>query len=322
MSGHPLPQTSTTLFRTSTTLLEPPAPQAAPSHTHSPIAPTELPSWVGDLPMGLGTPYGRRLVALDIDGTTVRHDGTMSTHVRDAVRRTASAGHHVVIATGRSVLGTLPVLRDLGLDRGYAVCSNGAVTIAVDGRRLHGFRVVRNRTFRAAPILDRLRDAWPDAQVAVEVVGRGYDVSSPFSPGELDGRIRVRPWEDLAARPVTRVTFRSTTGTSDDFIAMTERLGLHEVSYAVGYTAWLDIAAQGVSKASGLEGVRRKLRVPSARTVAVGDQRNDLEMLDWAACGVAMGNAPAEVTAVADAVTAHVDEDGLTLVLRALPSMR
>ena len=55
-------------------------------------------------------------------------------------------------------------------------------------------------------------------------------------------------------------------------------------------------------------------------TVAVGDQRNDLEMLHWAARGVAMGNAPEEVKAVADEVAGHVDDDGLVPVLLSLLS--
>jgi hydroxymethylpyrimidine pyrophosphatase-like HAD family hydrolase len=73
-----------------------------------------------------------------------------------------------------------------------------------------------------------------------------------------------------------------------------------------------------VSKASALELVRRQLRVEPIHTVACGDQRNDLEMLHWAAWGVAMGNAPDQVKAVADEVTGHVDDDGLVPVLEAV----
>ena len=90
------------------------------------------------------------------------------------------------------------------------------------------------------------------------------------------------------------------------------------VEYAVGWSAWLDITPEGVSKAAALEGVRRRLGVEPGATVAVGDQRNDLEMLRWAARGVAMDNAPDEVKAAADEVTGHVDDDGLVAVLRSL----
>ena len=99
---------------------------------------------------------------------------------------------------------------------------------------------------------------------------------------------------------------------------MVERIGLHSVNYAVGFTAWLDINPEGVSKASALELVRRRLAVEPAQTAAVGDQRNDLEMLHWAARSVAMGNAPDEVKAIADEVTLDVDQDGLVPILKSL----
>ena len=85
-----------------------------------------------------------------------------------------------------------------------------------------------------------------------------------------------------------------------------------------GFTAWLDINPEGVSKASALELVRRKLAIEPSNTVAVGDQRNDLEMLRWAARGVAMGGAPPEVVAAADETTGSVDDDGLADALRPL----
>jgi len=272
-------------------------------------------------PLNLNTPPGRHLVAIDIDGTTVRHDGSLSEKVRLAVADAQRAGHHVVIATGRSVLATMPVLEALGL-HGLVVCSNGAVLAERTSADPRGFRVLATSTFDATPALELLRDSWPDAYVAVEEVGVGFKVTPGFPAHELEGRVREVDWEELLAGPATRVTFRCPTSTAEDFMGLVSRIGLHGVNYAVGFTAWLDIAAEGVSKASALEIVRRRLRVPLARTVAAGDQRNDLEMLSWAACGVAMGNAPDEVRAVADLVTGHVDDDGLADVFAALPAAR
>ena len=156
------------------------------------------------------------------------------------------------------------------------------------------------------------------ALVAVEELGVGFKLSAPFPDGELDGRLRVVPWEELMAEPVTRVTIRSPESTSAEFDELIDQIGLHEVSYAVGWSAWLDINPEGVSKGSALEQLRRQLGVQPGDTVAVGDQRNDLEMLDWAARGVAMGQAPAEVLAAADEVTGHVDDHSLAQVLRSL----
>ena len=257
------------------------------------------------------------LVGLDIDGTTIHYDGHASDRVRKAVSETIAAGHEVVIATGRSVTGTMPIVELLGLEAGYLVCSNGAVTAQIDPQEPHGYRLIDSITFDPRPVLDRLKGAWPDGLVAVEVIGEGYLVSDHFPDGELVGEVRVVPWEELA-QPTTRITFRSPSGTAEQFVELAEGLGLHGVNYGVGYTAWLDINPEGVSKAFALEKIREHLEIDLADTVAVGDHRNDLEMLTWAGRGVAMGQAPDDVKAVANEVTGTVEEDGLAQVLESL----
>ena len=261
-----------------------------------------------------------RLIALDLDGTTITHAGVLRPAVREAVQAVAATGMHIVVATGRSIVATTPILDALGLTTGYVVCSNGAVTLALDADEPQGYQILETVTFDPAPALELLRDSWPDAVIAVEELGVGFKVSAPFPDGELDGELRVVSWDELVADPVTRVTFRSPTGTSEDFEELAERIGLHEVNYNIGFTAWMDINPEGVSKGSALELLRRRLQVEPMHTVAVGDQRNDLEMLQWAARGVAMGNAPEEVKAVADEVAGHVDDDGLVPVLLSLLS--
>lgn len=260
----------------------------------------------------------RRLIALDLDGTMLLRDGEMSPAVYEAVREVAAAGVHVVIATGRAIGATMPIVSHLGLKQGFVVCSNGAVTIELDPGQPDGYTLLETVTFDPRPALELLRGSWPDAVVAVEEIGVGFKVSAPFPDGELVGAVRVVPWDELTSSPATRVTFRSPTGTAEDFLELVDRIGLHSVNYSVGFTAWLDINPEGVSKASALEQVRRRLSVEPGQTTAVGDQRNDLEMLSWAARSVAMGNAPAEVRAIADEVTLDVDRDGLVPVLKSL----
>jgi HAD superfamily hydrolase (TIGR01484 family) len=260
----------------------------------------------------------RRLIALDVDGTIITHGGHLDARVHAAITACVSNGHHVVIATGRSVVATMPVLARLGIGHGYAVCSNGAVTLRIDPRRPKGYKILEKVTFDPRPALTLLRDELPEALVAVEDLGRGFMVSSPFPDGELMGDQRVVPWDVLIAKRATRVTLRMPDAEPEAFMAHIERIGLHEVSYAVGWTAWLDINPEGVSKGSALEQLRRRLQVEPCDTVAVGDQRNDIEMLQWAARGVAMGNAPEEVQAIADEVTGTVEEAGLATVLEGL----
>jgi hydroxymethylpyrimidine pyrophosphatase-like HAD family hydrolase len=261
---------------------------------------------------------GRSLVALDVDGTIIDLDERMSDRVRGAVRAVADAGHHVVVATGRSLVATLPVLDRLGLTEGFAVVSNGSVTVRLDPASERGYEVVDVVTFDPAPALRLLREHLPSAAYAVEELGTGFRLFGPFPDGELEGEVTVVPFEQLLGAPATRVIVRSSDHTPQDFLDLTARIGLHGVNYAVGWTAWLDLAPDGVSKASALEQIRQVLDVDPGRTVAVGDGRNDLEMLRWAKRSAAMGQAPDEVKAAAGEVTGTVAEDGLAEVLESL----
>jgi len=251
------------------------------------------------------------LVALDVDGTLVDWDNLMTPAVREAVRGVVAAGVPVVVSTGRAVPGVMDAVDKLGLESGTAVASNGAVTI--------GYRpveVLRTVTFDASETVKLLLEHVPDAAVAVEEIGVGYRINREFPEGELQGTMQLQSIDELVAEPVTRVIIRSPDQSAEEFVALAEHLGLHGTNYYVGYTAWLDLAPEGVSKASALAEVAAELGVPAAEVLAIGDGRNDVEMLSWAGRGVAMGQAPLEVQSCADDVTETVEADGVVVELR------
>lgn len=251
------------------------------------------------------------LVALDIDGTLVPLESdTVSPAVVEAVRRAVEAGVHVVLATGRGVLGTRNVAGQLGLGDLPAVCSNGAVT-AVPST----LRVVDAVTFDPAPAVRLIQAALPEAIVAVERPGIGYAVTRRFPDDEVIGEQLVMSVEEIVAEPVSRMVVRWPGAELEDFVAAVEGAGLHGVNYAIGYSAWLDVMPPGVSKASALEVLRVRLGVAEGRTAAFGDGLNDLEMLAWASYGVAMGDGVVEVQDAADEVTLSAHEDGVAAVL-------
>ncbi len=245
-----------------------------------------------------------RLVALDIDGTLVDGDGVMPPEVRAAVRRIVDDGIPVVLSTGRSWLATQAVFDELGLPPGPAVVSNGAMLVSYPP-----FEVRHESRFDPAPVVRRVAEAAPDARIAVQD-GLDWRVSREFPPGELLGGITIESIDELASRPVSRVIVRDPDSNAEAFAELVAQLGLHEVAYFIGWSAWLDIAPQGVDKAHGLQLVCDELGVDPAEVLAIGDGRNDIEMLQWAGRGVAMGDAPDEVKAAADAVTGGFDDLG------------
>lgn len=256
------------------------------------------------------------LVGLDIDGTILGMDDSLSRRVRQSIARVVDSGARLVLATGRSLIAVLPVIERLGLREGFAVCSNGAVTVQFDER---GHEMIDVVTFDPGPALRLLRAHAPDVIMAVEDLGRGFKVTRPFPEGELTGVQEVVPFEDLVAAPATRVTLRAPEWSSQEFHDLVVKSGLHGVSYAVGWSAWLDLTPDGVSKASGLDAVRQRYGVSQEHTLVVGDGQNDIEMFGWAGVGVAMDGADDATRAAADAVTGPVELDGLVTVLDALP---
>lgn len=252
-----------------------------------------------------------RLVALDVDGTLVDGANEMSAAVRETVRAVRDAGIEVAISTGRAIPGVVNTTEKLGFTEGYAIASNGAVVFSYDP-----VTVLHAVTFDASDAVRRVMEHVPDAIVAVEELGVGFRVNRPFPEGEVSGQFRVEDVESLIAEPVTRVVIRSTDHTAEEFTAIVEDLGLTGTNYFIGYSAWLDLAPDGVSKASGLEYLIDRLGIAQEDVLAVGDGNNDIEMLQWAGRGVAMGHAPEALIEVADHVTGSIDDDGLVDELR------
>lgn len=267
------------------------------------------------------TGWQPKLVALDIDGTLLKWvEGSGQTYEQippvtyDAVHAALDAGAHVVLASGRSPHGMTRVADLLDLHRGeqlWVVASNGAVIF-----RYPPMEVVHEETFDASAAVREVLEHHPEALVAVEERGVGYRVNRPFPPGELSGDLIETSVDDLVGEPVSRVIIRDPGATAEDFTALVRRLGLRGTNYVVGWTAWLDLSPVGITKAFGLEYVARELGIAPEDVLAIGDGRNDIEMLRWAGRGVAMGQAVEEVRAAADHVTGTVYEDGCAEELR------
>jgi HAD superfamily hydrolase (TIGR01484 family) len=255
--------------------------------------------------------FSPRLVALDVDGTLVDNANSMSAAVHDVVRALRDKGTDMVITTGRAIPGVMSTVEKLGLTDGIAIASNGAVVFSYDPPV-----VLHSVTFDASAAVALILEKVPDAMVAVEEIGVGYRVNKHFPEGEIGGQITLQSVGELVAHPVSRVIIRAPEHTAEEFGVIVHELGLTGTSYYIGYSAWVDLAPEGVSKASGLEYVCARLGIEASDVLAVGDGHNDYEMLEWAGRGVAMGQAPDRVQRIADHVTGTIEEDGLAQELQ------
>ena len=269
--------------------------------------------------MSITHPDQRWLIALDIDGTLVHDDGYLSPEVVREVQRVRDLGHLVVVATGRSAANAYPVIRDVGIAEGHAVASNGAVTILLDEEHPRGFEPTEVITFDPTTVLTQLIESLPKAHFAVEKADGTYLFHRHFPAYALGDNNIETPLEELVKHEVSRVVVLSPDQEVEEFLDAVSRVGLHSVSYAIGYTAWLDISPLGVTKSSALEKLRVANGIRADQVIAVGDGRNDINMFEWAQAGggigFAMGQGPEEVKAAAAVVTSSVEDDGVARVL-------
>jgi HAD superfamily hydrolase (TIGR01484 family) len=248
---------------------------------------------------------------LDIDGTILRVPQPVSPRVRAVVNNALASGTQVVLATGRSVYSTRPVLAELELVAGEVVCSNGAVRMDLASGE---YRAVTQ--FDVAAMVEQLVEMLPGAMFAVERLGTGnlvYGVPPSMVEPEWGGRVDLVA---LVAEPTTRLTLFWDGHTPEELGVRLNGTAFAGVTCTFDRTGpWMVAVAEGITKAAALEALRVELDIPIEETLAVGDGDNDIEMLRWAGLGVAMGQAPDVVKAAAREVTGTFDEDGVASLL-------
>ena len=249
----------------------------------------------------------------------MHYDGTIDPEVADAIRALFNAGHQVVIATGRSVDSTLPVVEELRIRPEWVICCNGAVTLKRDPLATRAYRHQYVEAFDATELLTRLRRRLLSATYGVETPEGEFLFTKEIPAGTLPRRQRLTTFDQLLGVQATRVLVVSPDESLEESLSDVDALGLSRVTYGVGFLSWLDIAPEGVSKESALEVVRAQNRIDLARVFAAGDGNNDIEMLQWAGRhgdAVVMGQARPEVRRAGTRVTGTIEEQGLFHALR------
>lgn len=261
----------------------------------------------------------RWLIGLDIDGTVLTERGELDPRVAAEILRVRDLGHEVMLSTGRSVSMTLPVVDRLKITPEFVVSANGAIVMRRDQEAPVGYVRDRVETFDPSEVLTTIRGHLHDASFAVEDPEGRFRFTGRFPEGALAADRMQVEFEELMGEPATRVVVLSPDHAVEDFLEVVERMGLHKVSYNIGWTAWLDIAPDGVNKGTGMEYVREQLGIAREHVLVMGDGRNDIDMFRWAASGggvaIAMGQAPDEVREVSTDSTGTDHESGVATAL-------
>lgn len=269
-----------------------------------------------------------RMLASDLDGTLLRSDGSVSDRTRAALHRAADAGLVVAFVTGRPPRWLHEVADATG-HTGVAVGANGAVIYDLKAETV--LRAHPLSPELMATLTTELRAKFPAVHFGVEyglAFGHepGYRHDWEISPthdrlGNPLAPPRVADLVDIIAKPGVKLLAKDRGADPDQFMLQASRLlaGRATVTHSSDH-GLLEIAAPGISKATGLAEVAASHGVLPAEVAAIGDMPNDVPMLEWAGRSYAVANAHPAAIAAADEVLGSNDEDAVAALIESLLS--
>ncbi len=267
----------------------------------------------------------KKVVFLDVDGTIVNNKGIIPESTKTAIRKAVENGHKMVVCSGRSLFQLPQMLLDLGFS-GMITAAGGHVI--ADGKEIYHavfdeehrkwiteymeknkfaycFQtedgVVMNKRSECL-ILDIMKDMGITEEHMSQLVGE-FDIREDVWNNEkeekliyYDAPFRIEKVH-AELEPYFDAVTLSLSG-ADDYCG--------------------EVGINGIHKATGMKRYLEYVGIPREDSIAIGDGPNDLQMMDYAGIGIAMGNAKDEVKKRADMITAHIDEDGIYLALEKL----
>lgn len=259
---------------------------------------------------------GIKLITIDIDDTLVNTAKQVTPRVKTALQEATAQGVKVVLTTGRPLPGIQEYLDELGLnhqDDQYAITYNGGVVQTTNGEELGGKELAYSDYLRLREVADEL-----GAYLQVETIDAAYTSAKEINYWASRENFLIKM--PLIIKPVDEmdpndhyVKFMF-IGDEADIDSWRDALpaDVKDAYYIVKSTPQhLEFMHKDATKGSGLLTLAAKLGIDQSETMALGDQQNDITMIEAAGLGVAMGNAVPEVKAVADVEATTQNTDGV-----------
>ena len=263
-----------------------------------------------------------KLIALDLDDTTLHSDATLSPEVENAIKRAIAAGVEIAVASGRSLHSLPKSVLNIGGIR-YAITSNGSAVCRIsDGEALACYTL---RPESVSGILEyfssELMETFIDGQAYCDA--RYYDDPAAYNcpPAYVDyvktTRIPVKNMPEFIKANAGRLESVDLRAVGAEMRArLWEKAEKIEGLYVTSSSPLLlEMADENAGKAQGLKFLCEYLGIPRESCAAFGNGDNDAEMLRWAGLGVAVKNASKLCLEAADLIGPSNDEDCVARVL-------
>lgn len=266
------------------------------------------------------TDVSKVTILSDMDGTLVSSDGTVSEKNKDAIRKFIAAGGYFGIATGRGHVNVLNYTQGVEIN---------APSVLYNGAMLYDFSAGKSLRVESLPkdelieLIMLVQKRYPKIMAHIYTPDTCYIVSKEKDADEkiLSDHLPAvfDTLEKAMTEPWIKILMAGNNEELKEIEMELDRIGNQHMRWVYSADIYLEILPEGVSKAAMISKMK-EIHGGDHTVVALGDFYNDLEMLKEADFGIAMGNAPDEVKAVADMVTLTNDEGGVSEVIESLLS--
>lgn len=260
-----------------------------------------------------------RLIALDIDGTTLNSNHQISKRNIAVIRAAREAGVIVVLASGRPLDGILMHLDTLGLnqDDQFVISYNGALVQRIgDGQVLKSQLLMGKDAKRLGQIAHRM-----GVHTHVFSLSRGLVTPQLSRYTQHEAFMNDIPWTIMEYdqlkndEPLMKVMMVDEPDILQMAIDQIPDEFYQDYSVLRSAPFFLEFMHPQANKGNGVAALADYLHISSDQVICIGDAGNDHHMLQWAGLGIAMGNADEQTKALADYVTGTNDEDGVALAI-------
>ncbi len=260
-----------------------------------------------------------KLIATDLDGTIVNHDGRISDRTIATFKRAHAEGIEIFFVTGRPPRWMPEIREAFGL--GKAICGNGAMLYDLLGDKVLEEWLID--TDAQLETVKRLRKSIPEVSFAVESHSYFHREKAYIPRWDVGlDNVGVHTIEEVIKSPALKMLARCSQQnlSSDEMldIATVELDGLVTVTHSNPHDSLLEISALGVSKGATLAKMAARLGIDASDCVTFGDNPNDFSMLSWSGRSYAMASGHPDGAKYAKSVAGPCEEDGVAIAIEAL----
>ena len=260
-----------------------------------------------------------RLIATDLDGTIVNHDGRISDRTVETFTRARDLGVEIFFVTGRPPRW-MPEIRE-AFGFGNAICGNGAMLYDLMNDKVLEEWLIE--TDKQLETVNRLRASIPEVSFAVESHSYFHREKAYIPRWDVGlDNVGVNTIEEAIKSPALKMLARCSQQnlSSDEMlaIALVELDGLVTVTHSNPHDSLLEISALGVSKGATLARMAARLGIDAADCVTFGDNPNDFSMLEWAGRSYAMSSGHPDGVKHAKSIAGPCEDDGVAIAIDAL----